>query len=295
MISRSFILGKLTPYNGNKQLIVDDQDTKDIINEILKSHKEYAKDYDKICLYFWKGDIKSTARFLYNFLKGNVKYSIESDQRQSVKSPAGILATGIYHNGGNDCKHYSQFIAGILSALQRSGKKIDWCYRFANYRYFTRQPQHVFVVIKNRSGEIWIDPVLSEFDYKKAYVNKIDKKIDMPLYKISGVENSYNYSDDAFGSISLGRTKKTKAQRQQKRAVRKEKRVARRKEKGSLFSRTILRAGLVVPRNSFLALVKLNVFNMAYNLNESMKNASKKSKLFTKWLRLGGKKAKYLK
>lgn len=174
---REFLISKLPAYNNNSVKLYDNQDTNDIIVTLLKAHKLYAKDYDNICLFFWKGNTTETCRFIWNFLKKNVRYKIEPDTRQSVKSPSAILSTGIYRNGYNDCKHYSQFCGGLLSALCRKGKPINWCYRFANYKLFGSTPHHVFCVANCNGNEIWIDPVLNSFNNKKAYVNKIDKKI----------------------------------------------------------------------------------------------------------------------
>ena len=174
---REVLLTKLPAYNNKSVLLYDSQDTKDIIHTLLKAHNLYKSDYDKICVYFWKGNIKDTCYFIWKFLKNNVKYKIEPDTRQSVKSPSAILSTGIYKNGYNDCKHYSSMIAGILDALTRRGIKINWCYRFSNYKLFNTVPHHVFCVVNCFGNEIWIDPVLNRFNEKKQYINKIDKKI----------------------------------------------------------------------------------------------------------------------
>jgi hypothetical protein len=307
------ILKRLPAYKGKKETANERQGTSDIIREIEKAHKHYAPDYDKIALLFWKGNAEKTAKGLYSFLKNNVKYSIEPESRQSVKSPAAILATGQYKGAGNDCKHYSLFCGGVLDALNRKGKKIDYAYRFVNYRLWETEPQHVFIVLNPKKGnEIYIDAVLFPFNYKKPFVNGIDKKIKaehkMPVYRISGIENEF--IPDAYGQISLGRAKRVrpaKAQRAakkaarvetrkikktarvEKRAVKKSARVEKRKEKGSLVSRTVLRAGLVIPRNAFLKAVALNISNFAYHLNESLKNPAKKEKLLQKWVKLGGK------
>jgi len=181
----SYLLGKLTPFANSRKMIVSNQSTGDIINQIIDTHKKYQNDYDKISDQFWKGNVKNTCKYLFTFLKKNVVYSIEPDYRQSVKSPAAILATGQYSTGGNDCKHYSLFQAGILDSLNRKGKNIDWCYRFANYKLFSTTPHHVFVVVKINGKEYWCDPVLNYWDQKKPYINKIDKK--MSLYSISGI------------------------------------------------------------------------------------------------------------
>jgi len=179
------LLGRLTPFSNSKQMLIENQNTTDIIKQIIETHKVYKSDYDKISNDFWKGSVKKTCKYLFDFLKSNVKYSIEPDSRQSVKSPAAILSTGKFAAGGNDCKHYSLFQAGILDSLKRKGYNIDWCYRFANYKLFSTLPHHVFVVVKINGVEYWCDPVLSEWNLKKPYINKIDKK--MSLYSISGI------------------------------------------------------------------------------------------------------------
>ncbi|NDA63442.1 MAG: hypothetical protein EBX50_15590 [Chitinophagia bacterium] len=282
------ILGRLTPYRGNVITANNRQGTYDIIDEIAKCHREYAGEYDKIADYFSGSTPAETAKKLWTFLKKNVKYSIEPASRQSVKSPAAILASGIYSKTGNDCKHYSLFSGGVLDALRRKGQNIDFVYRFVNYRILETDPQHVFVVLKSRGREFWIDPVLNSFNERKPYINGIDKKIKsgMPVYKISGVDDEI---EENYGMPTIGRARRTKQQRQAVRSERKLKRKAKREEKGSFFSRTFVRAGLVVPRNSFLKLVALNLLNIAVKLNETLKNPAKKSKLVKKWKQLGGK------
>lgn len=269
-IAANILLQHLTPYKGDKVALKSTQSTNDIIAEILKAHTLHAKDYNKIANKFWTGNILTTCKKIFDFLKKNVKYSVEPDTRQSVKSPAAILSTGMFLNGYNDCKHYSQFIAGILDALNRQGKKINWVYRFANYKTFETTPHHVFVVVKNNGKEIWIDPVLKYFNEKKPYTNKIDKKM---LYSISGLGN---------GNLSI--VAGNKAKRQQKRAVRKAERKARPKK------RILLKVGAAPARNAFLKLVALNAFGMAVRLQQALNNPTQKEKLLSKWQKLGGNK-----
>jgi len=152
-------------------LVVEDQTTRDIIRQILSKHMACAGDYDRIAGLFACSDILDTCKLLYNFCRENIDYFEESGDRQYASAPATIL-----RRGHADCKGYALFCAGVLDALKRQGKPIDWCYRFANDRFWTKRPGHVFVVVKTHPGEIWIDPVLSEFDYHKFYFNWEDKK-----------------------------------------------------------------------------------------------------------------------
>ena len=155
------------------------------MTELLQAHKEYSKYYDKIADYFDQGDPLSTARYIFAYCKRNIVYKVEPERLQTVKAPQAILAQG--KTIGGDCKHYASFINGVLASLQRrKGYPYKLFFRFANYSPDTVIPQHVFSVMVYKGKEYWIDPVLDEFDEKKQYINKVDKKADM-LQRVSGV------------------------------------------------------------------------------------------------------------
>ena len=286
MANRFFLLGKLTPYRNNSALVTDSQSSRDIMAELIRNHERNAADYDKISPYFWRGNIKESCRYLFTFLKENVKYKIEPDTRQSVKSPAAILATGL--NGYNDCKHYASFIGGVLDSWNRSGKKINWAYRFANYKLFNKTPHHVFIVVKTPGGEIWVDPVLSYFNEKKQYVNKIDKKPNMALYRISGIGCNCDY----FGEVELDSIgqRRTRAERKQRRKV---KRQARRTGESCTGRQGAKYAPpLILARRAYLLLVRLNFRNTAVKLHYILENPITRVKALEKWCSLGGNAAK---
>jgi hypothetical protein len=284
------LLGILPPYQNKKYLLVNNQTTTDIIKQIIEAHKLYAKDYDKIAGYFWKGSVKKTCKYLFDFLKHNVKYSIEPDTHQSVKSPAAILATGMFAHGKNDCKHYSLFQAGVLDALRRMGKKIDWAYRFANYKLLSTTPHHVFVVVTIDGVEYWCDPVLNKWNEKKPYINKIDKK--MSLYTISGVGcygkpcDCKTPAKDAFGQIELADMgRPSRAQRKAKRQARR----AKRRGGEGCTGRTLPKFAppAIIARKAFLALVALNFKKFAVKLHKQL-NSPNRAALLKKWCSLGG-------
>lgn len=263
------MFNELTPYQNNRFKLRYNQSIGDIITGLLHTHKQYQLEYDKIAPKFVGKNIKQTCKNLYDFLLANTHYVIESNDYQTLRSPGAILHLGKNPNVGVDCKSYSLFIGGCLSALQRMGKTINWCYRFASYRPGDKLPHHVFVVVNpGTQNEIWVDPVVQPFDYKKQYFYKIDKTPTMALYQISGI----------------GRTKRTKAQKEQHKAEVKEK-----------IKKDIKKAGKVVVkfapitvagRNSFLLLVKLNVFKLAEKLSLAEQKAPGELKKF--WQNLGG-------
>jgi hypothetical protein len=185
MISAQVLLNNLSPYKGEKYLIKKNQNVEDIIEAIEKAHKDHRSEYKKIARKFLGKSKRETAKNIWNFLKKNVPYKEEPEHRQTIKSPAAILITGIYNTEKNDCKNYALFSAGILQGLNDLGYNIPYSFRFASYNIFDKTPGHVFVVVDpGTKKEIWIDPVLKEFDLKKQYSYAKDKKM---MYSISGV------------------------------------------------------------------------------------------------------------
>lgn len=168
------------------------QGTKDIINGILETHNKYKKDYDKIYKFFYTGSLETTCKKLFDFLKENVKYKIESETLQTLRSPAAILSYPA------DCKSYALFINGILDACNRKENK-NWniIYRFAGYDPFNNYIEHVFSVAENNKNEFWIDPVLQNFDERKKPYYIKDKKINnMALVGIAGIDKKISGAND---------------------------------------------------------------------------------------------------
>ena len=201
------LLAQLPPFTNKEKILIQDQNVDDIIDAIVKAQKKYQKDYYHIYTYFVGSNEIETARNVWNFLKKNVDYVIELDTQQTIKSPAAILSTSKKKFGGNDCKNLALFTAGALSAYRDNElKDFDLYFRFASYDYFDRIPQHVFVVMKIGKKEIWIDPVLDQFNDHRQPTYFIDKKINqMALVALSGIYNQNNtdqptYSD--FGSVT---------------------------------------------------------------------------------------------
>lgn len=182
---KNLLLQNLPPFNNDSILIEPNQDVHDIMGEVVEAHKVFAADYDTIARYFVGDDTETLCRKLFDFCKENIRYDIEPDSSQTTKSPAAILAMGY-----GDCKHYAGFIAGVLSAVERlTGKKINWRYCFASYNLFETEPGHVFVIVKDRGTEYWVDPVLSRFDSRDpSPTYTTDKKVNsMALMRMSGV------------------------------------------------------------------------------------------------------------
>jgi hypothetical protein len=189
MVSKSAVLQKLAPFKNFKKVVSTDQTVTDIIDGIVNTHYQYADEYDKISNYFVGESELETARNIFNFLKSNVPYYIESNNNQTLRSPSAIVAMP------GDCKSYALFANGVLDSLNRKGIiQVPLSFRFAGYKNNSREPQHVFAVMyPGTKKEIWIDPVLARFNEKRQPSFYKDKKIKMALIALSGV--NYSGSD----------------------------------------------------------------------------------------------------
>jgi hypothetical protein len=148
------ILQRLPPYRDQWELVKDRQYVPDIMEEILRAHREFGGYYDKFSSLFFTTDLDALADNLFYFCKGNIAYREENERRQTTALPTGFLTRGY-----GDCKHYALFSAGVLDSLNRQmGLGLDWWYCFAGYDG-ADEPYHVFVAMRDaKGGEVWIDP-----------------------------------------------------------------------------------------------------------------------------------------
>lgn len=194
---------KLPPPTLKKRKVVARQDVPEIMNEVVKAHKDYCPDYDKIAAHFWKGSVRKTAKNLFDFCKSHFRYVAETDASQTVRSPAAILETG--KTWGVDCKHYAGFIGGVLDALRRQGHEIIWRYRFVSYTPNDSTPEHVFIVITDNGENVYIDPVLEKFNQRFPNYYYFQEKFPM-LSRINGIEmvDPFGYNPTKFISSDTG-------------------------------------------------------------------------------------------
>lgn len=211
----SDIIAALPPLQGNRDVIIPgEQSVKDIMAEVLESHKVFSTDYDSIAEYFVTD--ADPLRSLFKFCRDHLPYVAEDEKDQTSRSPIAIMM--LADKWGVDCKHYAGWIAGVIDACNRAGyTTYDWCYRFASYNPFNPTKEHVFIVINPGTDEIWIDPApiinddgsytqRSFNDRKVIPMYSTDKKPNMSLNRISGINgccSSINPRYQAMGYISL--------------------------------------------------------------------------------------------
>jgi hypothetical protein len=174
-MNRQYLLKKIGSPPPREKIVVADQDAYDIINRMIVKHKACGCEYDQIAADFDASDIYQVCNRLWNFCKKNLRYDEEKIERQNVSSPQTILS-----RGHCDCKGYALFIGGVLDALNRQGWNIKWKYRFASDDLLNETPGHVFVVVTDDGQEIWVDPVLSEFNQDHYFPYYQDRKVSVP-------------------------------------------------------------------------------------------------------------------
>ena len=257
-MDKNILLGKLTPFSNQRRLLVNEQQVKDIVSAMLEAHKKYASEYDKISDNFYSGGAIQTAKKIFQFLKKNIKYTVDSEASQKIMSPSAIISIG-----KNDCKNYALFIVGILDSLRRKGyfnNKVF--YRFASYRLLDEIPHHTFaVVIDDNGNEVFVDPVLSSFNERKTYFHKIDKSPKMSLYSVSGI---FTKKPKPSATAKIDTTGITKAP----------------------AKKIVVKVALAPARGAFLLLVGLNFTGLATKLKQAFVN--NKNKVNDFWNNLGG-------
>lgn len=319
-MDKNLLLQKLPPFLHRYTTIKKNQSVFDIVKEVLAAHEIFASDYDRITADFDFGSNEEIARRLFNFLKSNVAYEIESEESQTTKSPSALLVQGI-----GDCKHYAGFIAGVLDALTRRGRKINWNYRFASYNLFDSEPGHVFVILHDKGKEFWIDPVLKIFNERLEPTFVLDKKPKQMLSRVSGIydvaadtiffdDEDRQLSPELLQSINLlwhygiistsgindaliNKLSSTLSDEQFKQIA--DARILLQQQAiGGFISdvwRGVKKVTLAAPRNAYLSLVALNVFGYGTKLAKAIYQADgvtfdepNKKRIYDFWNSLGG-------
>lgn len=253
------LLNNLPVYRGKQKVLVYNQTTKNIIDQLINAHYLYAEDYKKIAKNFEGANDLQTAKNVFKFLKNNVRYVVDSEENQKIKSPAAIIATGVC-----DCKCYSLFIGGILGAM-----KIPFVYRFASYNK-NKNLGHVYIVMYYYAKEIYIDPVLDQFNEQKKYSHKFDKMIT----SISGIGKPAKKQPAKKQPVKIQPVKNVLVKSSTK------------KPKLPL-KKVLVKVAAVPARNAFLLLVKLNFKGLAVKLSNAFLNNS--AGVAKVWSAVGGK------
>jgi hypothetical protein len=173
-VNKHLLIGALAGTDVAPEVLVPDQDVEDIIQALKFKHKACTKDYDLIAPYFGNpgDDIDEICYELWYFLRTNLRYKEETVQMQRVTTPIQILRRGY-----SDCKCYALFIAGVLDSFRRHGADITWNFRLVPSSLFEMHVGHVFVVVNPLDENIWVDPVLPDYNAHNFYLVKKDMPV----------------------------------------------------------------------------------------------------------------------
>lgn len=251
--------------NYRAKLIAGWQNTNSIIDAMKVQHAINLQDAKKIAKYFQGNTERETAQNIFDFLKTEIKYEVESAENQTTKSMSRFLA-----DGKGDCKHFALFSCTILQSLGYRP-----LYRFAGYK--GKDIQHVYCYLP-KSNTI-LDAVLVDFDTEKKPTLK--KDIDMSLYRLSGINDTSEIGAVSFSSIAKNIKNATaSASNVVKKAA---SQIPAAADKITQSMKTL---GLAPSRNAFLALVELNVHGFATDLKKVVNSKGMDGLKF--WYDLGG-------
>lgn len=245
----------ILPVNNQNKLITVNASNQDIINDIHAYYPEALKQVKESGFYkkFNYGSPLKDAHAVWLFLRNYIKYKKDPDEAQLLRLPGRFV-----NDRSGDCKSYSIFAASVLGAL---GYNV--AFRYAAYRNGAQNPTHVYVYLPDYN--IIIDGCYRFFNKEKDY--KFVKNYKMNNYVLSGING-----------------REERRERRQERRERRQERREERKESGK--PSTFKKISLAAPRNSFLLMVKLNVFGMATKLKLAIQKNEKAVK--SKWNKLGG-------
>lgn len=168
---------EIPPALNSKVLIHKEGETRDIIKEVLTCFNDSRDQLTSFAPYLKGRNVKETCRNIWEFWKNNIRYEVDPEGKQFIKTPSAVWATKFC-----DCKSFSVAVASTLSALGIPGK-----FRFTSYGTNSLQPTHVYVVATPRDEEIIIDCVWTGFNSQKPFTKNWDYNMTA-IYRISGTE-----------------------------------------------------------------------------------------------------------
>lgn len=161
--------------NLDNRTVKNNGNTQDIINTILKQDKIYYPNFEEFSKQF---NGRKGLEKLWNFVKYEIKYKIDPNGEQIIKSPKALwkLKQG-------DCKSKTLFVNQVLKHL-----KIPYKIRFVNYDPDITDVKHVYTVALINGSEVPIDTVYDQFGVEKKY--NLKKDFMTKISTIEGIGNT---------------------------------------------------------------------------------------------------------
>lgn len=163
-------------------------DTADIIATILEADAQADSFVDAAGVQCLVGaSDMATARNVYQFVKGNIRYRADRTGLERVQSPGALFASR-----SGDCKSLSIATAAILRALGFQNIR----YRFAAYA--PGNYSHVYVVARIDGQDVILDTVHTRFNEEVDYY----KKKDIAAARVSGI-SGHGVRGDISSTLTL--------------------------------------------------------------------------------------------
>lgn len=254
------------PIRNKYNVVADKQTTIDIAKYMLIAEKDSRKHHSELKDFFDTGDPLETAQNIHQYARENLVYKRESPRKQIVRTAARVM-NDIYV----DCKGYSTF---ILASLQACG--INSYYILAGYERGSKTPTHVYCAANIDGKEVIVDGTINSFGSEAPAVCKYKllplKSNDMALAYAQGVPDN------------LGR--RTKSERKKKRKEKQGERKEDRQERRETRKQKVAKIAAAPMRGAFLAIIKINGFNLAKKLSQAIRKDRDRIQRF--WAKFGG-------
>lgn len=164
------------------EVVHENGSTSDIVKEVLRADSEMGNEMCAFSKQFADGE-KGLIR-LFNFVRDGIKYEIDPNGIQAIKSPSSL-----YDIGRGDCKSKTLFINSVLYCL-----KIPYIIRFTNYNKREKEVKHVYTVAIINGKELPLDTVYKIYGKEKRYELKKDYKPMTKIIRISGCDEMTPYT-----------------------------------------------------------------------------------------------------
>lgn len=148
--------------NFKETVNVVDANNADIITVLEKNFPVAVGQTKDFAKKFKSGSAGEAALKVWDFVKRNIKYQRDDDEKQAIRLPNRFV-----NDRTGDCKSYALFIASVLQNL---GYTV--AFRYTSYNRNNPKPSHVYVYLPDDG--IVVDGVYNYFNKEKPYVYKYD-------------------------------------------------------------------------------------------------------------------------
>ncbi len=175
-------INDLIPDPVNKKVLTNsDGITRDIVHEVLQNYSNSRNQLKQFGPLFQGKTLLETCSNIWHFWKEHVKYKIDPEGVQWIKTPSAFWNEG--RDPFGDCKSFAIACAASLHALDIKG-----AFRFVSFGSNRTAPTHVYVVVKNLGQEIIIDCVWKRFNEEAPNISKKWDYNMTSIYQISGID-----------------------------------------------------------------------------------------------------------